>query len=91
VLSYFCAGRAVLLAVPKKNLAAKITFESGAGHVVDPDDIIGFCAAAERLIDEPELRSKLGQAGRRYAESHFDIHRIGDQFELILSGRQRDK
>jgi glycosyltransferase involved in cell wall biosynthesis len=84
VLSYFCAGRPVLLAVPRENLAAKIVVESGAGLVVEPSDLSGFCAAAKKLIDSPALREQCGQAARRYAETHFDIRRIGDQFEAIL-------
>ena len=86
VLSYLCAARPVLLAVPKENLAAKIVVQCGAGLVAEPADIIGFCDAARRLIETPQLRGDLGQAARRYAETHFDIRRIGDQFETILRG-----
>jgi glycosyltransferase involved in cell wall biosynthesis len=86
VLSYLCAGRPVLLAVPRENLAAKIVAECGAGLVVEPSDIAGFCAAAEKLIQAPELREQCGRAARRYAETHFDIRRIGDRFEAILLG-----
>ena len=75
VLSYLCAGRPVLLAVPKENLAAKIVVECGAGLVVEPADVAGFCAAAQRLIESPQLRDQCGQAARRYAEAHFDIRR----------------
>jgi glycosyltransferase involved in cell wall biosynthesis len=85
VLSYFCAGRPVLLAVPKENLAAKIVSESHAGLVVEPADLKGFCAAAKRLIESTQLREQSGQAARRYAEAHFDIRKIGKQFEAILS------
>jgi glycosyltransferase involved in cell wall biosynthesis len=84
VLSYFCAARPVLLAVPRENLAAKIVVASGAGLVVEPADMVGFCAAAEQLIQSPELRERFGQAARHYAETHFDIRRIGDRFEAIL-------
>jgi glycosyltransferase involved in cell wall biosynthesis len=84
VLSYLCAGRPVLLAVPNENLAAKIVLDCGAGQVVEPTDIQGFCAAAKRLIDSPQEREQLGRAARQYAEMHFDIRRITDQFELIL-------
>lgn len=87
VLSYLCAARPVLLAVPSENLAAKIVVESGAGIAVEPNDITGFCAAAEKLIASPELRTKSAQAARRYAEAHFDIKQIGDRFEAILASK----
>ena len=48
VLSYLCAGRPLLLAVPGENLAAKIVVECGAGLVVEPSDLAGFCAAAKQ-------------------------------------------
>ena len=91
VLSYFCAGRPVLLAVPGENLASKTVVQIGAGLVVEPGDVEGFCAAARRLIDSPELRRQCGQAGRRYAQTHFDIRRIGDQFEDLLSGNRSSR
>jgi glycosyltransferase involved in cell wall biosynthesis len=90
VLSYLCAGRPVLLAVPKENLAAKIVVECGAGPVVEPADIRGFCAEAQHLIDSPQLREQYGGAARQYAETHFDIRRIGDQFESILHGNKSE-
>ena len=85
VLSYFCAGKPVLLAVPKENLAAKIVEQAHAGLVVGPTEIRAFCAAARQLIDSQQLRDQSGQAARRYAEKHFDIRRIGDEFETILA------
>lgn len=86
VLSYLCAGRAVLLAVPPENLAAKIVAKCGAGRVVAPTDVEGFCRAARVLIDSPDVRDQCGRAARRYAEEHFDIERITDRFEVILGG-----
>jgi glycosyltransferase involved in cell wall biosynthesis len=91
VLSYFCAGRPVLLAVPGENLASKTVIEIGAGFAVEPGDVDGFCDAARRLIESPDLRRQLGHAGRRYAETHFDIRRIGDQFEALLSGNRSSR
>ncbi|MEX0641194.1 MAG: glycosyltransferase family 4 protein [Pirellulales bacterium] len=89
VLSYLCAGRPVLLAVPSENLAAKIVVECGAGLAVEPSDLTGFCGAAKQLIESPQLRQQSGEAARRYAETHFDIRRIGDEFEVILRGTGR--
>ncbi|HVT30110.1 MAG TPA: hypothetical protein VHE81_19005, partial [Lacipirellulaceae bacterium] len=85
VLSYLCAGRPLLLAVPKVNLAAKIVSSIGAGPVVEPTDISAFCASAQKLIDSPKHRDECAKAARSYAEAHFDIRLIGDQFEAILA------
>jgi colanic acid biosynthesis glycosyl transferase WcaI len=86
VLSYLCAGRAVLLAVPPENLAAKIVVRCGAGKVVAPTDLTGFCRAARELLDSPALSDECGRAARHYAETHFNIDRITDRFEAILRG-----
>lgn len=86
VLSYLCAGRPILLAAPKENLAARIIERSNAGIVVNPSDTAGFVAAARRLYD-PQLRAELGANGRAYAERTFDIGHITDQFERVMIGR----
>jgi glycosyltransferase involved in cell wall biosynthesis len=87
VLSYLCAARPVLLAVPAENLAARIVAENGAGLVVEPSDLAGFCTAARQFAESQDHRETCGRAARQYAESHFDIGRICDQFEKILSGK----
>jgi glycosyltransferase involved in cell wall biosynthesis len=86
VLSYLCAGRALLLAIPKENLAAKIVTGIHAGHVVEPTDVSGFSRAAKCLIDSPEQREVFGKSARLYADANFDISRIADRFESILVG-----
>jgi glycosyltransferase involved in cell wall biosynthesis len=78
-----------LLAVPHENLAAKIVVDCEAGLVVEPNDIVGFSAAALELAESPVLRTSAGAAARGYAESHFDIERITDRFETILRGSPR--
>jgi colanic acid biosynthesis glycosyl transferase WcaI len=85
VLSYLCAGRPLLLAVPSENLAAKIVVGCGAGLVVEPADVMGFCDAARKLAKSPELRQQFGAAARQYAEANFDIGRIANHFEAILA------
>jgi colanic acid biosynthesis glycosyl transferase WcaI len=84
VLSYLCAGRPILLAAPKENLAARTVIRANAGLVVDPDDGAGFMAAASELRSNPALRARLGAAGRSYAEKTFDLTKITDNFERIL-------
>lgn len=84
-LSYLCAGRPLLLAVPPENLAARITRENGAGLTVAPNDMDGFLAAAENLRHSPTLRASLAANARHYAEQTFPIERKADTFERILA------
>ena len=86
VLSYLCAGRPLLAAIPKENLSARIVHDYDAGLVVDPTDTTAFVAAAEQLATEPIRRAQMGAAARRYAEEHFDFQRICDRFESLLIG-----
>lgn len=84
VLSYLCAGRPLLAAIPGENLAARVIRRTGAGIVVDPRDTAGFLAGARRLLAEESLRVKLGDRARSYAEATFDIQSITDRFEAVF-------
>ncbi|QXD15886.1 glycosyltransferase family 4 protein [Rhodocaloribacter litoris] len=85
VLTYLCAARPVLLAVPPENLAARIVAREEAGRVVAPGDAGAFVAAAETLLADGDLRARLGRNARAYAERTFDLERITDAFERVLS------
>jgi putative colanic acid biosynthesis glycosyltransferase WcaI len=87
VLSYLCAGRPILAAVPHENLAARtIQQRAGAGLVVDPTDEEAFLVAGKRLRNESQLRATCGWDARAYAEATFDSGRITDRFAEILDG-----
>ena len=89
VLSYHCAARPMLLAVPASNLASRIVTEEGTGKAVDPGDVSGFVAAAHDLRSDAAGRAGMSSRARAYAERTFDITRIADQFERILIGIAR--
>jgi glycosyltransferase involved in cell wall biosynthesis len=84
VLSYLCAGRPLLTAMPLENLASRIVSREGAGVVVAPDDVEGFVAGGRRLLDDAPARAAMGAAARAYAERAFDIEAITDRFERVL-------
>ncbi len=84
VLSYLCARRPILAAMPRENLAAKIIEQEQAGVVVPPDNLEAFVAAAEMLRNSEEKRVAFGMQGRQYAERYFDIEEITAQFERIF-------
>jgi colanic acid biosynthesis glycosyl transferase WcaI len=89
VLTYHCAARPLVAALPPENLAARIIQRADSGLVRDPADIEGFIEALQRLLDDGELRARLGRNARDYAERTFDIDAIGDRFEGVLSAATR--
>lgn len=85
VLSYMCAGRPLLTAMPKDNLAARLVSTNHIGLNVAPDDEQGFLNAAQRLSDSEDLRMQMGKNSRRYAEEKFDIDTIANEFLQVLA------
>jgi glycosyltransferase involved in cell wall biosynthesis len=86
VLTYHCAGRPLLLAVPSQNLAARIVEQKATGIVVPPDSEEQFVAAAERLYSDAALRESCASNAGRYADDKFDIVKIATEFEAIFAG-----
>jgi colanic acid biosynthesis glycosyl transferase WcaI len=86
VLSYFCAGRPILGALPGANLAAHLIAREGAGLVAEPGDRAGFVAAAARLAADPAARAIMGKNALDYARETFDIGAIAARFEAIFRG-----
>lgn len=85
MLSYQCAGRPLLASVPPENLSSRLIAQSECGIVVNPDQQGAFVDSAIALIEDGPLRHRLGANGRRHAEETFDIRRIGDDFDRILT------
>lgn len=84
VLTYLCAGRPLLLAVPAGNLAARIVLEANAGRVAPPGDTRGFVTAARELMENDKMRQAMALNSRAYAEAKFNIDGIGRKFEEII-------
>jgi glycosyltransferase involved in cell wall biosynthesis len=84
ILSYLCAGRPVLLSVPKENLAARVLERAQAGFTCNPGDSAEFLKRAETLWSQENLRLNMGINARQHAESMFNMNRIGNLFERVL-------
>lgn len=85
VLSYMAAGRPILASIPHRNLAARTILNAESGLVSEPGDHEAMLRDAKTLLQSPDLRERLGQNGRTYAESHFDIGPITARFERIVA------
>ncbi len=84
VLTYHCAGRALLAAMPAENLAARLIAREQTGLVCDPREQKAFLDAAQRLLDDRAAREQMGVRARAYAEKAFDIEAIGNRFEALM-------
>jgi glycosyltransferase involved in cell wall biosynthesis len=84
VLTYLCAQRPLLLAVPFDNLVSRYVLENDAGRVVDPTNSSQFIETANLLLKDNSLRIRLAQNGRKFAERSFNICEISDKFEAIF-------
>lgn len=85
VLNYLCAGRPVLALLPADNAVAHMVEAAEAGLVVAPGDADAASAALSSLLTSPVARAAMGTAARRYAERTFDVTRVGERFESLLS------
>jgi len=83
--SYLCAQRPLLMAVSSSNHAAKIIEECRGGIVVSPESISDFIYYANKLYCDENLRIEYGKNARFYAETHFNIDLITDEFVRILN------
>jgi glycosyltransferase involved in cell wall biosynthesis len=91
ILSYLCAGRTILASVPRGNLAARTIERAGAGLLVEPGDVDGFLAAAEKLLGDERLRAVHAEQARSYAEVAFDIEAIAARFEKVVLAAARQR
>jgi glycosyltransferase involved in cell wall biosynthesis len=87
VLTYHCAARPLLAAIPRVNLAARIIEREQSGLAVEPTNAVGFVEAGAALLADDDLRERMARAARRYAEQAFDIATITDSFEAIVALR----
>jgi colanic acid biosynthesis glycosyl transferase WcaI len=85
VLNYLCAGRPVLALLPPDNAVAHMVEAAEAGIGVAPGDPDAASAALNSLLDSSVARTAMGTAARRYAERTFDVTRVGERFESLLS------
>lgn len=86
ILTYACAGRPVVVAMPRENAAARLIDEIGFGAVTPPGDSAAFIAAVQMLLSDPQSAIEMGRHGRSYAEANFPMPEIERRFASALSG-----
>ncbi len=65
---------------------AETVIEGQTGYLVPPRDPAALAAAVRRLLDDPDLRVRLGQAGRQHVLRHLDVRLYAARFSEVLAG-----
>jgi rhamnosyl/mannosyltransferase len=60
------------------------------GLTVEPSDAGAFARAVARLLGDPELRRRFGEAGRRRANAEFGKDVLGRRLLALYEGREPD-
>jgi glycosyltransferase involved in cell wall biosynthesis len=83
IFDYFASGRPVIFSgnAPNDPVA-----ESGAGFSIPPEDPEAMIQSLEKLLKAgPEQRAEMGKRGRQYVEDHFNMHKLAERMERLLS------
>ena len=85
VLTYTTMGRPICGSIPQGNLASAIIRHNEMGLVAAPSEPNALVTHVQTLLGDADLRDAMGRNARSYAERTFDIERITDAFEQIIT------
>lgn len=80
-----CAGKPLVLAMPKENQAALIVRRISAGVCSDPRDEPSFVQNCLTMLAKPSAeRATIGARGRAFAESNFHLPTISERVSRCI-------
>jgi len=65
---------------------AELVEDGVSGYLLPPGDAVSLAQRLGELMGDPQLRSRLGAAGRAKVEADFDVRREAASLHRILSG-----
>ena len=68
--------------------APEVVIPEKTGYLVNPNDSAGLADAISILINDPELRARMGEAGRRHVDPAFRtetmVRQIAEVYEMLV-------
>ena len=65
--------------------AAEVVIPDQTGYIVTPGDAAGLAAAISRLLSDPQLRARMGEAGRRKVDPMFRAETMVAQIAALYT------
>jgi colanic acid biosynthesis glycosyl transferase WcaI len=78
------SGRPIVGSVPATGTAARAIKLSGGGIIVEPESPDAMAAAVHDLYANPTLCTRLGNAGRQFAEENYSLEQALDRYEWLF-------
>ncbi len=85
---YMGAGRPIIAAVPPGELS-RLIHRAECGVAIAPENPAAMAEAVTELQADPDLRRRLGDAGRGYVHEHYDRTVLARRFTDIVEGVAR--
>jgi glycosyltransferase involved in cell wall biosynthesis len=63
--------------------ASELIVPGETGYLVRPGDTVGLAAAVNQLLEDPQLRAQMGQAGRRRVDPAFRADTMVQQIDAV--------
>jgi colanic acid biosynthesis glycosyl transferase WcaI len=82
--SIMASGRPILVSVDEGNETYKLVKKADSGLCVPPENPAELAKAILRLKDDHDLRVRLGQNGRTWAERYHSPQSAAEQFEKLF-------
>ena len=83
--SILAAGRPLIASVDRGSEVARIVERSGAGIAVPPEDAEALTKAIRQLVDAPEERRRMGEAGRTFVEGWASPAAVAKSYEELVA------
>ena len=84
IMTIMAAGRPIVATVDAGGDAFEVISGSGGGLCTPPGEAPALAQAILTLYHDPALRQRAGEAGRRFAEAHFDRHAVTAVYARLL-------
>jgi glycosyltransferase involved in cell wall biosynthesis len=63
--------------------AREVVVPGETGYLVRPGDVAGVAAAVNRLLEDPQLRARMGEAGRRRVDPAFRAETMVQHIDAV--------